>query len=265
MSDPLTELTTPTVKRAPTVDIDGLVTKHADRTGLDPELIRHVIGQESGGNPNAKSWAGAHGVMQLMPGTAERYGVKNTQDPDENMRGGTDYLRDLMTEFKDPQKAVAAYNAGEGAVRKMSYQRVRTLSNLPKGDPRRGGYQGSTGEYVDKILKNYEGSGFQADPLTSLTGDQPAEVDPLTQLTSGVAPSGEIGATPSAPVIQKDPDEPPVMPPVTRVNPAQQTPVVATSNKQVWSKSAWLKANPDKASQVEKAAAAAASIYQVVD
>ena len=170
------------------------IKRHAERTGLDPEFVKRVITQESGGKANARSWAGAGGTMQLMPGTAKRYGVKNVNDPEENIRGGTDYLRDLTNEFGDPRKVLAAYNAGEGAVRKHGYEKVRKFSNFPKGDPRRGGYVGSTGQYVDKILKGYEGAGYQ-DPLgdavrTLKSPDKQA--DPLAEATSQLKSSTPI-------------------------------------------------------------------------
>lgn len=150
---------------------DPIIKRHAERRGLDPELVRRVVTKESGGNQSARSWANAQGLMQLMPGTAKRYGVKNPNDPEENIRGGVDYLGDLMDEFKDPAKVLAAYNAGEGRVRTMGYERTRTLSNFPKGHPKRGGYAGSTGEYVDTILKGYQGKGAQKDEYDSLLDD----------------------------------------------------------------------------------------------
>lgn len=86
-------------------------------TQLDPALIHAVISAESGYNPFARSKKGAAGLMQLMPETAKRYGVKNRLDPAENIHGGARYLRDLVQMFNnDLQLAVAAYNAGENAV-----------------------------------------------------------------------------------------------------------------------------------------------------
>jgi len=83
---------------------------------LDPVLLRAVIHVESGGDPHARSAAGAVGLMQLMPGTARDLGVTDPLDPVQNVRGGAAYLRSLLDRFGDPRLAVAAYNAGPGAV-----------------------------------------------------------------------------------------------------------------------------------------------------
>lgn len=166
---------------------DEIINRHSKRTKLDPEFVRRVIVQESGGNSRAKSWAGAQGLGQLMPGTAKRYGVKNPNDPNENVRGATDYLRDLTNEFKEPEKVLAAYNAGEGRVRKLGYERTRKLSNLPKGDPRRGSYQGSTGQYVDKILKGYQKPTPQRDAYDDLLDEViPQKADEYDSLIDSV-------------------------------------------------------------------------------
>jgi soluble lytic murein transglycosylase-like protein len=89
----------------------------ARETSVDAALISAVISAESGYNPSARSPAGAVGLMQLMPGTALRYGVKNRLDPAQNIQGGARYLRDLKAMFGDNlQLVLAAYNAGEEAV-----------------------------------------------------------------------------------------------------------------------------------------------------
>lgn len=83
------------------------------------ELICGVILQESGGNARAVSHAGASGLMQLMPGTAKRFGVRNSFDPIQNIEGGTRYLRFLLDRFKGRlDLTLAGYNAGEGNVEK---------------------------------------------------------------------------------------------------------------------------------------------------
>lgn len=86
---------------------------------VEVSLVHAVISAESGYNPGAKSRVGAVGLMQLMPKTAERYGVTDINDPEQNIAAGTRYLRDLMRMFNNNMPLViAAYNAGEGAVRR---------------------------------------------------------------------------------------------------------------------------------------------------
>lgn len=87
-------------------------------TQVSPALVLAVMGIESGGKPDAVSPKGAQGLMQLIPATASRFGVADTTDPAQNIKGGVAYLDWLMTEFnRDPLMVLAAYNAGEGAVR----------------------------------------------------------------------------------------------------------------------------------------------------
>lgn len=87
-------------------------------TDVSPALALAVIAVESAGNPKAQSKAGAQGLMQLIPATAERFGVKDALEPAQNIKGGVAYLNWLLKEFdRDPLMVLAAYNAGEGAVR----------------------------------------------------------------------------------------------------------------------------------------------------
>jgi soluble lytic murein transglycosylase-like protein len=98
---------------APTIKL------YADRYRLPHSLLHAVITAESAYDPEAVSRAGAVGLMQLMPETAKRYGVSNRRNPTDNIDGGTRYLRDLLVMFNNNlQLALAAYNAGENAVKK---------------------------------------------------------------------------------------------------------------------------------------------------
>ena len=93
------------------------ILKETIGTNVSPALVLAVIGIESAGNPTAVSSAGATGLMQLIPATAERFGVTDSTDPRQNIKGGVAYLDFLMNRFnRDPVLVLAAYNAGEGAV-----------------------------------------------------------------------------------------------------------------------------------------------------
>lgn len=100
-------------------EINDLITKYADKNGLDENFVKAVINQESGFNPNATSKCGAMGLMQLMPSTAQGLGVTNAYDAEQNIEGGTKYLKGLLDRFgNDKSLALAAYNAGPNAVKK---------------------------------------------------------------------------------------------------------------------------------------------------
>jgi hypothetical protein len=98
---------------------DDVIDYRAREQGIRPDLVRAVIQVESAFNPRARSPKGAMGLMQLMPGTARDLGVRNAYDPLENIRGGVLYLRALLDQFSGNEElALAAYNAGPGAVNK---------------------------------------------------------------------------------------------------------------------------------------------------
>jgi hypothetical protein len=137
-------------------NIDQLIKSSAERMRLDPYLVFLVIEQESHFRVRALSPKGAQGLMQLMPGTARRLGVRRPFDAADNIRGGTQYLRELMDMFGGQVNLVlASYNAGEGAV--MKYGR-----NVP---PYR-----ETREYVKKIGKRYGLSGRQPQDDNNVPG-----------------------------------------------------------------------------------------------
>lgn len=97
--------------------IDELIQTAGARRSLNVDLLRSVVNAESGGHANAVSHAGAQGLMQLMPATARSLGVNDSLAPEENLRGGTDYLDQLLRRYHDDLTlALAAYNAGPGAV-----------------------------------------------------------------------------------------------------------------------------------------------------
>ncbi|HUN70330.1 MAG TPA: lytic transglycosylase domain-containing protein [Burkholderiales bacterium] len=132
----------------------GHILAAAKETKVDAALIHAVISVESGYNPSARSSAGAVGLMQLMPDTARRYGVKNRLDPAQNIQGGARYLRDLQVMFDNNlQLVLAAYNAGEESV--LKYGR-----RIP---PYR-----ETAAYVPKVLSYYRK--FRAAPPAAAGG-----------------------------------------------------------------------------------------------
>jgi soluble lytic murein transglycosylase-like protein len=98
---------------------DAQINAAAASNGIDPALLKGLVSQESGFNPNARSGAGALGLTQLMPGTASSLGLTNPLDPAQSLQGGAKYLREQLDRFGGDEKlALAAYNAGPGAVQK---------------------------------------------------------------------------------------------------------------------------------------------------
>lgn len=121
-------------------DILETIESIAKSQGMDPNLVKAMVKAESDFKPKAVSPKGAMGLMQLMPETAESLGVTDPFDPEDNIGGGVKFLKGLMKEFKDPEKAIAAYNAGPGAVKRY------------KGIPP---YE-ETQKYVNKVKRYYK-------------------------------------------------------------------------------------------------------------
>jgi soluble lytic murein transglycosylase-like protein len=104
-------------------DVDNYIVDSGNRNSVDPLLLYSIMHQESSFKARAMSYKGARGLMQLMPGTASRFGVTNIWDPKQNIEGGARYMRFLLNLFSgDVRLALAGYNAGEGAVMKYGYQ-----------------------------------------------------------------------------------------------------------------------------------------------
>jgi len=119
-----------------------LIEEIAAEVGVSKHLLHAVIQVESNYNPEAISSKGAQGLMQLIPATAQRFGVQQVHDPESNVRGGARYLKKLLEMFKNDLKlAIAAYNAGEGAVQKYK----NTVPPYPE-----------TQAYVTRVLSVFE-------------------------------------------------------------------------------------------------------------
>ena len=131
----------PEVKsNAPKAQILSMIDKVAQKHGVDEKLVRALVRQESGFNPNATSHCGAMGLMQLMPATAKSLGVTDAYNPVQNVEGGVKYLKSMLNKYNgNVILALAAYNAGPGAVDKYG--------TVPP--------YGETQNYVKSILANY--------------------------------------------------------------------------------------------------------------
>ena len=165
-----------------------LIHSVAEDNGVDPALVKAIIRAESNFDQRAVSRKGAQGLMQLMPGTAGRYSVGNSFDPAENIRGGVRHLRSLQDRFPGQlHLAVAAYNAGEGAV--LRYQGIPPYAE--------------TRQYVTRVLRLY---------------DQ-ASVLPVTARPVGGADRAPAGSTAAKVYRQMGPDGTPQysnIPPLVR-------------------------------------------------
>jgi soluble lytic murein transglycosylase-like protein len=136
-------LPVPSLPGLPSDALEPLILRHASARNLDPRLVRAVIQVESGYNQRARSNKGAMGLMQLMPDTASELAVRDPYDADENLRGGTSYLRQMIDAFPASlEMALAAYNAGPGTV-----ERHRGVPPFP-----------DTIDYVRRVMALYQGS-----------------------------------------------------------------------------------------------------------
>jgi hypothetical protein len=141
-----TLLPVPDVPGLPAGSLEPMIQRHCDAQRMDARLVRAVIQVESGYNLRARSNKGALGLMQLMPETAAELAVHNPFDIEENLRGGITYLRQMIDTFPDSlEKAIAAYNAGPGAV-----ERHGGIPPYP-----------DTVDYVRRVMALYLGDGGQ--------------------------------------------------------------------------------------------------------
>ena len=160
---------------------DGEIQAAATKYGLDPALLKALIRQESNFNPTAGSPAGAQGLTQLMPGTARSLGVTDPHDPKQAIDGGAKYLKQQLDTFGgDVEKALAAYNAGPGAVKKHG--------GIPP--------YAETQNYVKKVMgyaQEYRGSMTTATAPAAATAVNPAA---LAAMASPMA-TGPVASSPN--------------------------------------------------------------------
>jgi soluble lytic murein transglycosylase-like protein len=165
---------------------DAIILRHCSRAGVDPVLAKAVIQVESAYDPNCISNKGARGLMQLMPDTAHRFRVSRIFDPEDNIRGGVEYLAFLLETFSnDLPTALAAYNAGENAV-------IR-YGGIPPYD--------ETTSYVRRALTVYYGKPYGGQSVFFAKGSRgpklkggfrSASQTPLSFLSAAVAAPGVI-------------------------------------------------------------------------
>ena len=147
---------TPVVKPLPGNGLSPMIERHAKAQRLDPALVHAVIRAESAYRTDAVSPKGAVGLMQVMPATGKRFGVSDLEHPESNLKAGTIYLRYLLDRFDNVPLALAAYNAGEGAV-------SRSGNTIPPYPETRG--------YVQEVLQSYVKTLSPASPSSRVYAD----------------------------------------------------------------------------------------------
>jgi soluble lytic murein transglycosylase-like protein len=155
---------------------EPLIRHHAGQQGIRADLVRAVIQVESAFNPRAVSPKGAMGLMQLMPATARQFGVIDPFNPAENIRAGVSYLRQLLDRYDhDEQLALAAYNAGPGAVDKYGSQvppYKETRNYVLKITNIQGNVRGAPGVRIYRVTEIVDGR-----PVVKYTNTKPASGD----------------------------------------------------------------------------------------
>lgn len=136
------------VRTASAADYNHIIHSMSSKYDIEPSLIKAIITVESNWNDNAVSNKGALGLMQLMPATAKDMAVGNPLNPEENIEGGTRYLRLLLDKFNDLPMALAAYNAGPKTVE--YYGGIPSITE--------------TRQYVKKVLSIYKGKPYNSKP-----------------------------------------------------------------------------------------------------
>jgi hypothetical protein len=186
-------------RRAAPSDFDALIEAEARAEGVDASLVKSVMLVESNFNPKAVSRKGARGLMQLMPGTAKRFGVTDRFDVEQCVRGGVKYLASLLAAFKgDVALALAGYNAGETAVARHS-----GIPPFPE-----------TQEYVRRVLVAHRGTSvpavrgaFRGVPTGSVRRASRAAPVMVSHVdgTAVFSNTGDVASARSAPVLGRVP------------------------------------------------------------
>jgi hypothetical protein len=167
-----------------------LVEAAAKRYNMDADLITSVIAVESNFDPKAVSRKNARGLMQLLPETAAQLGVKNIDDPAENIDGGTRYLRDLLQKYNnDLALALAAYNAGP--------EKVQLYGRVPP--------YAETISYVRRVKRGYDKSKAATSAKTAAPPATPASPLAIAPLSPSASPGSPFTTGPAAPVAASSP------------------------------------------------------------